>query len=99
MWVGAAYTFTQGAQFGKMCLPAANFVQRCPHPWNPATAFASATECLLAIAPTPTLSTQVFLALLGRPSVEGQAALQLPRPEPVAEVEALVEQLRRVHSL
>ncbi|KAI7841178.1 hypothetical protein COHA_005144 [Chlorella ohadii] len=42
---------------------------------------------------------EVFLALLGRPSVEGQAALQLPRPEPVAEVEALVEQLRRVHSL
>lgn len=41
----------------------------------------------------------MFLALLGRPSVEGQAALQLPRPEPVAEVEALVEQLRRVHSL
>lgn len=43
--------------------------------------------------------SQVFLALLGRPSVEGQAALQLPRPEPVAEVEALVEQLRQVHSL
>lgn len=42
---------------------------------------------------------EVFLALLGRPSVEGQAALQLPRPEPVAEVGALVEQLRRVHSL
>lgn len=42
---------------------------------------------------------EVFLALLGRPSVEGQAELALPHPEPEQEVEALVQQLRQIHGL
>ncbi|EFN52004.1 hypothetical protein CHLNCDRAFT_139540 [Chlorella variabilis] len=42
---------------------------------------------------------EVFLALLGRRSVEGQAALELPHEEPVGEVGELVAQLRGIHGL
>lgn len=42
---------------------------------------------------------EVFLALLGRPSVEGAAPLALPHPEPTAEVAALVAQLCDIHGL
>jgi len=42
---------------------------------------------------------QVFLALLGRPSVEGRAELALPHPEPLEQTAALVAELRRIHGL
>ncbi len=42
---------------------------------------------------------QVFLALMGRPSLEGQQAVALPQPEPLEEVAALVQQLRDIHNL
>jgi hypothetical protein len=42
---------------------------------------------------------EVFLALLGRPSVEAAQPLSLPHPEPLLEVEALVQRLRAIHGL
>jgi hypothetical protein len=42
---------------------------------------------------------EVFLALLGRPSLEAGQAMQLPQPEPVAEVQALVARLKEIHRL
>lgn len=42
---------------------------------------------------------EVFLALLGRPSVEALQPLSLPHPEPLPEVEALVQRLRAIHGL
>lgn len=42
---------------------------------------------------------EVFLALLGRPSVEAEAEVELPQPELWAETEALVAQLRLIHGL
>ncbi len=98
VWVGGCPHFHERRSVWRDVLARCRLRAKALAVLHPATAFASATECLLA-ASTHTLSTQVFLALLGRPSVEGQVELQLPRPEPVAEVEALVEQLRRVHSL
>lgn len=41
----------------------------------------------------------MFLALLGRPSVEGGLELALPHPEPLQEVEELVARLRSIHGL
>ncbi|KAL4422935.1 hypothetical protein ABPG75_009132 [Micractinium tetrahymenae] len=42
---------------------------------------------------------EVFLALLGQPSEEGQREAALPHPEPLQEVEALVARLRSIHGL
>jgi acetoin utilization deacetylase AcuC-like enzyme len=42
---------------------------------------------------------EVFLALLGRPSLEAGAAVELPQPEPVEETGRLVAQLRQIHGL
>ncbi|KAL4451208.1 hypothetical protein ABPG77_009280 [Micractinium sp. CCAP 211/92] len=42
---------------------------------------------------------EVFLALLGQPSVEGARELALPQPEPLRDVDALVARLRAIHGL
>lgn len=42
---------------------------------------------------------ETWLALLGEPSREAAAALVLPQPEPMAEMQALIAQLRTIHAL
>lgn len=42
---------------------------------------------------------ETFLGLLGCPSREAGVAVELPHPEPLDQVEALIRQLRVVHSL